>query len=160
MTENSNTGQCKNHVNPRMDADAQKRILSHNSARHSIIRYDRFSTGGYKGLIVWQRAIEMVDAVYDLTREFPTTEQFALSDQMRRAAISVPSNIAEGYGRSTSGEFKQFLGVARGSNCELETQIIIAKRRALGAPEAISKAESLNCEVGRMLNAYMKAVGK
>lgn len=162
MTQNSNIGPRENNVDSAGDVDERRGswfpAVSHDGS--SGIRDCRLSYEGYKGLIVWQRAIEMVDAVYDLTRGFPALERLALSDQMRRSAISVPSNIAEGYGRSTTGEFKQFLGFARGSNCELETQIIISKRRAFGAPEALLKAENLNCEVGRMLNAYMKSVGK
>ena len=121
--------------------------------------YDRErSTNGHKGLIVWQRGIQMVDAVYDLTAEFPKTELFRLSDQMLRAAISVPSNVSEGYGRKTTGEFKQFLCIARGSNCELETQLVIAKNRGFGSASARAKAESLCADVSRLLRAYLKSI--
>jgi four helix bundle protein len=72
---------------------------------------------GFKDLLAWQRAMQMVLTVYKLTSQFPIAERFGLSGQIRRAAISVPSNIAEGYGRVTTGEFKQFLGHARGSKC-------------------------------------------
>ena len=75
----------------------------------------------YKELVVWQRAMALVTRVYRLTAGFPDNEKFGLVSQLRKAAVSVPSNIAEGQGRSTIGEFKQFLGHARGSLFEVET---------------------------------------
>jgi four helix bundle protein len=160
VTHKSSFGPCETNDNCELENNAQERLWYRNTKNDvSVTRDRRRSTEGYKGLVVWQRAIEMVDAVYGLTRGFPQIERFALSDQMRRAAVSVPSNIAEGYGRNSRGEFRQFLGVARGSNSELETQIIIAKRQRFGAIDALSQAENLNREVGRLLNGYMKAVG-
>jgi four helix bundle protein len=79
-------------------------------------------------LRVWQEAIDVVEAIYDLTKRFPKTEIYGLISQMRRSAVSVPSNIAEGASRLSDREFIQFLGVARGSLSELETQITIAER--------------------------------
>jgi four helix bundle protein len=79
-------------------------------------------------LRVWQEAIDVVEAIYDLTKRFPKTEIYGLISQMRRSAVSVPSNIAEGAARLSDREFIQFLGVARGSLSELETQITIAER--------------------------------
>lgn len=79
-------------------------------------------------LRVWQEAIDLVEAIYDLTKRFPKTEIYGLISQMRRSAVSVPSNIAEGASRLSDREFIQFLGVARGSLSELETQITIAER--------------------------------
>jgi four helix bundle protein len=79
-------------------------------------------------LRVWQEAIDLVEAIYDLTKRFPKTEIYGLISQMRRSAVSVPSNIAEGAARLSDREFIQFLGVARGSLSELETQITIAER--------------------------------
>jgi len=81
----------------------------------------------FKDLIVWQRAIQLALAVYRCTEDFPPSERYGLVSQLRRAAVSIPSNIAEGYGRSTRGEYMQFLGHARGSNSEVETQLIISK---------------------------------
>ena len=78
-------------------------------------------------LLAWQRAIQLVKAVYELTASLPASEQFGLSAQMRRGAISIPSNIAEGAGRNSSKEFLHFLGIARGSLSELETQVVIAR---------------------------------
>ena len=83
---------------------------------------------GYQDLLVWQRAMELVAGVYDATRQWPKEEQFGLVAQVRRAAVSVPSNIAEGHGRSGAREYLHHGSVAFGSLCELETQILIAKR--------------------------------
>ena len=82
----------------------------------------------YKELRVWQEAMDMVEEVYKIVSAFPDSEKFALSNQLRRAAVSVPSNIAEGAGRNNPGEFKQFLGIAFASCCEVDTQLEIAVR--------------------------------
>ncbi|MEP5613066.1 MAG: four helix bundle protein [Cyclobacteriaceae bacterium] len=82
----------------------------------------------YKDLEVWKKAMDLSYKIYELTKEFPSEEKFGLISQMRRCAVSVPSNIAEGAGRNTNGEFKQFLGIAQGSAFELETQTLIANR--------------------------------
>lgn len=110
----------------------------------------------FKDLIVWQRAIELTVAIYKLTAEFPSTEQFGLTNQLRRASVSVASNIAEGYGRPTRGEYHQFLGHARGSICEVQTQLVIAEKLSLGRNELRTNANSLSEEVSRMLVAIMK----
>ncbi|MGA8669035.1 MAG: four helix bundle protein [Terracidiphilus sp.] len=81
----------------------------------------------FRDLLVWQRAIQLTVAVYRLTRDFPREELYGLTSQVRRSAISVASNIAEGQGRLTAGEFRQFLGIARGSNFEVQTQVEIAR---------------------------------
>jgi len=81
----------------------------------------------FRQLIMWQRALELTFAVYRATRSFPKDEMFGLTSQLRRASVSIPSNIAEGHGRATTGEFKQFLGIASGSVAELQTQLIIAR---------------------------------
>jgi four helix bundle protein len=95
----------------------------------------------FRNLAVWQRSIELTVAVYRLTSGFPDSEKFGLTSQIRRAAVSVASNIAEGYGRSTRGEYVQFLGHARGSCSEVETQIVIAKALEFGAKEQLQRAE-------------------
>ncbi len=82
----------------------------------------------FKDLVVWQKAMELTDAVYKLTANFPADERFGLTSQIRRSVVSIPSNIAEGAGRGTKGEFKQFLMIALGSSYELETQIILSSR--------------------------------
>jgi four helix bundle protein len=85
----------------------------------------------YKELQVWTQSVDLVVLVYELTRTFPRDERFGLVTQMRRSAVSVPSNIAEGYGRGTRGEYRNQLSVARGSACELETLTILAQRLGL-----------------------------
>jgi four helix bundle protein len=112
----------------------------------------------FKDLAVWQRAVEMTLEVYKLTSSFPDSERFGLINQLRRASVSVPSNIAEGYGRATRGEYLQFLGHARGSNSEVETQIVIAKALGFGSKQMLQTAEELCHEVGRMLCAMMKSL--
>jgi len=106
----------------------------------------------YKDLIVWQKAMELVVEVYRLTDSFPKSETYALSSQMRRCSVSIPSNIAEGCRRSTRKDYRQFLIVAFGSGSELETQIEIAKRLSYGNKEAYDKADKLLDEIMRMLN--------
>ena len=90
---------------------------------------------GFRDLIVWQRAVQMTVAVYKLTASFPREELYGLTSQMRRAGVSVASNIAEGWGRQSDGEYKHFLGMARGSNLELQTQLIIAAELGFGHNE-------------------------
>jgi four helix bundle protein len=110
----------------------------------------------FKDLIVWQRAVEMSLAIYKLTSSFPASERFGLTNQLRRASVSVASNIAEGYGKSSKGEYVSFLGHARGSNGEIQTQLVISKGLGFGSQESMRQAESLSDEVGRMLVVMMK----
>jgi four helix bundle protein len=98
----------------------------------------------------------MTVGVYKLTADFPSDERFGLTNQLRRAAVSVASNTAEGYGRASTGEYLQFLGVARGSNCEVQTQLVISKELGFGKEESRAIANSLSDEVSRMLVAMMK----
>jgi four helix bundle protein len=109
----------------------------------------------YRELSVWQRAIEMTVETYRVTKVFPKEELFGLTDQMRRAAVAVASNIAEGYGRNSKGEYKQFLGIARGSNLELQTQLLIAKKLGYSSPDHLTQAENLSNEVAKMLNSMI-----
>ena len=97
----------------------------------------------FKDLSVWQRAVQLTIEVYKLTSDFPGPERFGLTNQLRRASVSVASNIAEGYGRSTKGEYVQFLGHARGSVSEVETQLVIARALNFGAKQRLDVAESL-----------------
>lgn len=112
----------------------------------------------FRELAVWQRAIELTLAVYTLTATFPDAERFGLTSQLRRAVVSVASNIAEGYGRATKGEYIQFLGHARGSISEVETQLILSEALHFGSKPLLQSAESLCGEVGRMLRAMMKSL--
>ncbi|HWG20378.1 MAG TPA: four helix bundle protein [Terracidiphilus sp.] len=109
----------------------------------------------FKDLVVWQRAVELCLAVYKMTSKFPDSERFGLTNQLRRAAVSIASNIAEGYGRSTKGEYILFLGHARGSLCELQTQLIISGALQMGMEEMRRSAETLSADVSRMLIAIM-----
>jgi four helix bundle protein len=110
----------------------------------------------FKDLVVWQRAVELTTEIYRLTAAFPSSERFGLSNQLRRAAVSIASNIAEGYGKATRGEYLQSLGHARGSTCELQTQLIIAKALGFGAVNSHESAERLSADVSRLLIALMK----
>jgi four helix bundle protein len=110
------------------------------------------SMNGHRDLVVWQKAMGLVREVYRATRTFPSDEMYGLTGQIRRAAVSIPSNLAEGHGRNSRREFRQFIGQARGSLTELETQLEIA--RDLGHLARAQAAELLSraSEVGRMIN--------
>jgi four helix bundle protein len=95
----------------------------------------------YRDLKVWQRAIERSVALYGLTEKFPKTEMYGLTSQLRRAGVSTASNIAEGFGRGSRGEYKQFLGMARGSNFEVQTQLVIARQLEFGDRQALQIAK-------------------
>lgn len=109
-------------------------------------------------LRVWQLSIELVEDVYALTEDFPQKEQYRLADQMCRAALSVPSNIAEGSKRHTTKEYMRFVGIARGSLAELETQLLIAtKLNYIPAPIYI-KTKSKTAEIGKLLGGLFLAL--
>lgn len=110
----------------------------------------------YKDLIVWKRSVELAVEIYRLTESFPKREQFGLTAQMRRAAISIASNIAEGRSGSTRKEFRRFLFIAYASGGELETQIYIAKRLREIKELDYQSADQLLDEVMRMLNAICR----
>jgi len=112
----------------------------------------------YRELKVWQKAVELTILIYKMTRSFPKSEMYGLTSQMRRASISVASNIAEGRGRINAGEFRQFLGVARGSTCELLTQIHVARALEFGSGRALSEAELLSNEVSKMLLSFIQTL--
>ena len=111
--------------------------------------------GGYRDLLVWQRAMELVVVIYKLTEKYPKCELYGIVSQMRRSAVSIPSNIAEGSKRGSKKEYRQFLIVAYGSGAELETQIEIAKRLGFGDINAYEKPNDLLNEVMRMLNTMI-----
>ncbi len=110
----------------------------------------------YKELIVWQKAMKLVVQIYALTDQFPKSEIFSLSSQMRRSAISIPSNIAEGSRRSSKKDFRHFVLHAYASGAELETQIEIAKSLPFGQNLQYSEVDSLLDEIMRMMNALEK----
>ena len=112
----------------------------------------------YRDLVAWNKAMDLVTEIYRVTHNFPKEELFGLTSQLRRAAVSIPSNIAEGKGRLSKGEFRQFLGNARGSLAEVETQLIIAQKISyLDEPE-INRLLSQVEEVGKILNGLISAV--
>lgn len=112
----------------------------------------------YRDLIAWQKAMVLVAAIYGCTLHFPKTEVYGLTAQIRRAAVSVPSNVAEGQGRVSTGEFKQFLGHARGSLLEIETQILIAQSLGYLQTEDSERLLRLSAEVGRILHGLIAAL--
>lgn len=112
----------------------------------------------YKELIVWQKSIDLVGEVYKLTETFPKSELFGITNQMRRAVISIPSNIAEGYLRKHKLEYLQFLRVSFGSGAELETQLIIAKKLKLSTLDKFKSSEDLLQEVMKMLNSMISSL--
>lgn len=105
----------------------------------------------YKELIVWQKSIQLVKEVYKLTGSFPKSELFGITSQIRRAVVSIPSNIAEGYGRRSHKEYAQFYSIAYGSALEVETQLIIALKLKFALEEKFKESENLLNEVIRML---------
>jgi four helix bundle protein len=112
----------------------------------------------FQDLAAWQRPIELCIVIYALTAQFPKTETFGLSAQLRRAAVSVASNVAEGHERMSTLQFLQFLGNARGSNGEVATQLVIAKALGFGAQKDLDKAQRLCIEVGKLLNGLIKSL--
>jgi four helix bundle protein len=109
----------------------------------------------YKDLIVWQKSVELAITIYKLTEKFPKTEIYGLMSQMRRAAISIPSNIAEGRKRGSIKDFRQFLIIAYSSGAELETQLEIVKNLPFGKSLDYSKVDSLLLEVMKILNKIL-----
>ncbi|HCI03769.1 MAG: four helix bundle protein [Candidatus Peribacteraceae bacterium] len=114
----------------------------------------------YRDLIVWQKAIELVDNIYDLTEMFPNDQKYRLVDQMQRAVVSIPSNIAEGSRRRTSKDFNHYLRISYSSGAELETQLEISKRRSYGSKDKLQQASNLLDEIMRMLNKMIQNITK
>lgn len=114
----------------------------------------------YKQLIVWQKSMQLVKEVFPLTSLFPRSELYGIIAQIRRCSVSIPSNIAEGYGRKSPREYYQSISIALGSAMELETQLLIAKELKFAKAEEFLQAESLLNEVLKMLNAMSVKVRK
>jgi len=112
----------------------------------------------YRDLIVWQKSMSLAQTVYRLTASFPHEERFGLVSQMRRAAVSIPSNIAEGQARHTSGSFVQFISNAEGSTAELDTQLTLSIELGLSTAEQTQEIIQLLEEVRRMLNALRRSL--
>ena len=112
----------------------------------------------YKDLKVWQKSYQFCLIIYKITKEFPNDERYSLTSQIRRAAVSVPSNIAEGYGRKSTPDYVRFLYIAYGSTCELETQILLAGDLGYIKPEQLNKLQKDIAEGERMLKALIKSL--
>ncbi|MDR0874074.1 MAG: four helix bundle protein [Prevotellaceae bacterium] len=110
----------------------------------------------FKDLIVWQKAMDAVLLVYKLVKKLPKEEMYALSDQMRRAAVSIPSNIAEGQARNSGKEFDQFLAIAKGSKAELETQLLLCVKIGYLNNDDISEITDLLQEIGKIINTIQQ----
>ena len=110
----------------------------------------------YKDLLIWQRGIEIVALVYQLISNFPKDEIYALSSQIKRSAVSIPSNIAEGYGRQSTQSYIQFVKIARGSLCELETQLLVAEKLGFVKLESLySDIIKQITEESKMINSFL-----
>jgi four helix bundle protein len=112
----------------------------------------------YRDLIVWQKAIDLVEAVYKATTAFPREEVYGLTFQVRRAAVSVPSNNAEGHGRTSTREFLNFLSIAHGSLKEVETQLVIAERLKYINQRAKESLLEKSTEVGRLISGLSNSL--
>jgi four helix bundle protein len=119
-----------------------------------------FGARGYQlqGLIAWRKATSLVTAIYELTTHFPRHEMYGLISQLRSAPVSIANNIAEGHGRATPGEFAQFLCQARGSLCEVETQIVIAGELGYIDLQQDSSLTRKTVELGRILNGLISSI--
>jgi four helix bundle protein len=112
----------------------------------------------YRDLIVWKEAMEIAELVYSLTRSFPREEMFGMAAQMRRSAVSIPCNIAEGYGRGQRKAFIQFLRIAQGSLKELETQVLLSGRVGLLVPGRVDEVMSRCQKLGRRLVRFVRSL--
>src|SRR4051812_34682467 len=112
----------------------------------------------YTELIVWQKAMEFVTEVYKASENFPQRELYGLSSQLRRAAVSIPSNLAEGQGRRSTGEFKHFIGNAQGSLCEAETEIRIAGNLGYLKADTISDLLAKSSEIGKIMHGLQSSL--
>lgn len=131
------------------------RRISKKKKGHAIIMSDIKS---YRDLIVWQKSMQLVTDIYKATSSFPTSELYALTSQLRRCAVSIPSNIAEGYGRNSTGDYKRFLQVAAGSIFELQTQIEIATNLKYLSTETFNTLFNASKEIELMLLSIIRKI--
>jgi len=114
----------------------------------------------YRDLIAWQKSMDLVAEIYRATQSFPRAETYGLIAQLRRAAVSIPSNIAEGHDRLSTGEFRQFLGHARGSLVEVETQILISERLGYLEPNQSTHILKRTTEIAKILNGLLGSLAR
>jgi len=112
----------------------------------------------FRELIVWQKALDLVEEIYKASKSFPNDELYGLTSQIRRAVVSIPSNIAEGQGRDSTREFRRHLSIAYGSLCEVQTQIIIAQRLIYLKEEQVIRLLSMTDEVARLINGLSNSL--
>jgi four helix bundle protein len=108
--------------------------------------------------VAWRKSMDLATTIYAATRRFPKEEMFGLTNQLRRASVSIPSNIAEGKGRASYGELLHFLGIARGSALEVHTQLELSIRLGFGSADELSSAKALANEVSKILNASINTL--
>jgi four helix bundle protein len=116
------------------------------------------STGSYRDLKIWQKAVDLTEICYEATRSLPKEELYGLTSQIRRCSVSIPANIAEGYGRDSDGSFVQFLRVSQGSLKELETHTILCGRLGLLPPDKVSTILDGADELGKMTRAFISSI--
>ena len=114
----------------------------------------------FRDLIAWQKAIALCREIYAVSRGFPDAERFGLTSQIRRAAVSIPSNIAEGYGRNRTWDYVRFLDMARGSLHEVETQLVLATEFRFAPENELVRCESAVRELDKIINGLARAVGE
>jgi four helix bundle protein len=130
------------------------------SSQLSVASCQTIFNRGYEDLLVWQKAVALAESVYLATRAFPKEELYGMASQLRRSAVSIPSNIAEGCARQSSKEFLHFLSIASGSTAELKTQLLIANRVQLVSSESYHELQGLSEEIARMLAGLRARIRK
>lgn len=116
------------------------------------------SVDSYRDLIVWQKSMDLVVVCYEITKSFPPNEVYGLTSQLKRAAVSIPANIAEGHGRHGLGEYIHFLGIAQGSLRETETHLLIAKRLDFISSDKLNNALNLSTEISKMISGLTRSL--
>jgi four helix bundle protein len=119
---------------------------------------ERGAVEDYKDLEVWQRSMELCVRVYDVTEDFPQREAYGLAGQIRRAAVSIPANIAEGHGRATRQDYSRFVKIARGSGAELETELLLAERLGMVSDDALTSVSDDLIVVRRLIQGLVNAL--
>ncbi|MGH2558295.1 MAG: four helix bundle protein [Thermomicrobiales bacterium] len=118
---------------------------------------ERVAVPSYRGVMAWQKAMDLAVNVYDASRNWPKEELYGLTSQLRRAAVSIPANVAEGKGRGGNAEYPRYLGIAYGSLCELETHLYLAQRLAYIDSQLLKQLLAQTTEVARLLHGLMKS---
>lgn len=114
----------------------------------------------YRDLIVWQKAVSFVTRIYEVTRGYPDDERFGLTSQIRRCSVSIPSNIAEGYGRHATNDYIRFLRIASGSLCEVQTQLLISRNLNFINAETYAELDEATREIERMLTSMIRKLNQ